>query len=116
MALAKDAGLIDDRTFARLWIEDRVLYRPLSRRAIARELSEKGVPDPIAEKALADGYPASMEKELIWRLAGERYERLSGVESEKRDRRTVGYLARRGFALGLAHDVVRQLAKGETDE
>lgn len=108
--------MIDDSAFARLWVGDRVQNHPLSRRAVARELEEKGVPKPIAEAALAEHYPAPMEKDLIWRLARERYERLSGVDPVKRERRTVGFLTRRGFSLGLACGVVRQLAKEETDE
>jgi regulatory protein len=115
LALAKDAGMIDDSAFARLWVGDRVHHHPLSRRAVARELEEKGVPKSIAEAALAEHYPPPMEKDLIWRLARERYERLSGVDQVKRERRTVGFLTRRGFSLGLACGVVRQLAKGETD-
>ena len=116
IALAKDAGLLDDRAFARLWVGDRTQHRPLSRWVVARELQEKGVPGPIVEAALAEGYPPSMEKELLWRLARERYERLNGLDQVKRERRTIGYLTRRGFSFGLARGVVIQLAKGEVDD
>ncbi len=116
IGLAKDAGLIDDRTFARLWIEDRILHHPLARDAVARELHEKGVPKTIATPALVEHYPEHVEKELVWKLARERYERLAGVEEEKRDRRTLSFLTRRGFRLGLSREIVRRLAKGELDE
>lgn len=114
--MAKEAGLLDDRAFARLWVGDRTQHRPLSRWAVARELQEKGVPGPIAEAALEEGYPSSMEKDLLWRLARERYDRLSGLDQVKRERRTIGYLTRRGFSFGLARAVVRQIAKGEADD
>jgi len=116
IGLAKDAGLIDDRTFARLWIEDRVLHHPLARDAVARELREKGVPEAIVASGLTDFYPEHLEKEFVWKLARERYERLAGVEEEKRSRRTLGFLTRRGFRLGLSREIVRRLAKGEFDE
>ena len=116
IGLAKDAGLIDDRVFARLWIEDRILHHPLARDAVARELREKGVPEAIATSALVEFYPEHLEKELVWKLARERYERLAGVEEEKRDRRTLSFLTRRGFRFGVSREIVRRLAKGDFDE
>jgi len=107
--------MIDDRAFARLWIEDRILHHPLARDAVTRELREKGVPDAIASEALGELYPEHLERELILRLARERYERLAGVGEEARDRRTLSYLTRRGFPFGLSGEIVRQLAKGERD-
>ena len=115
LTLAKDGGLIDDRSFARLWVGERTANRPLSRQAVTRELLEKGVPNDIALAAVTDGYPDSLEKELLWRLARERYERLSGVDREKRERRTIGYLTRRGFSVSLVRSVVSRIADGGSD-
>lgn len=108
--------MIDDRLFARLWTEDRVLYHPLSREAVARELHDKGVAPELAQAALAEVYPEPEEKKLAWQLARERYERLSGLDEAKRERRTIGFLTRRGFAFGLAREIVRRLSRGEIDD
>jgi len=116
VSVAKEAGLIDDRVFARLWIEDRVLYHPLARDAVARELSEKGVAPSLVEAALQETYPEGEERKLAWRLAQERYERLADLDDVKRERRTLGFLTRRGFAFGLAREIVRRLARGEHNE
>lgn len=116
IGVAKEAGLIDDQTFARLWTEDRVLYHPLSRDAVIRELQEKGIAPQHVDKALRDAYPEEKERALAWSLARERYEHLRNVDEAKRERRTVGFLTRRGFAFGLSREIVRQLARGETDE
>jgi len=108
--------MIDDRGFAKLWVEDRILYRPLARDAIARELRDKGVEDSIVQSALAELYPSSKERELAWRLARERRERLGRLDEETRERRVLGYLTRRGFAFDLSREIVRRLDKGEIDE
>jgi len=108
--------MIDDRAFARLWIEDRTRYHPLARDAVARELRDKGVPEAVAVSALAELYPIEREKELVCTLARERYERLAGAEREARDRRTLGYLTRRGFPFALSREVVRRLGEGDPDE
>ena len=106
---AVDAGLIDDEVFTRLWIEDRILHSPRSRRAVERELLEKGIDRGLVVKSLAERYPESKEKELLWQLARERFERLANLEREARERRTFGYLARRGFPPGQAKGIIRQL-------
>jgi len=108
--------MIDDCAFARLWIDDRILHHPLSRDAVARELEDKGVAKTIATAALTERYPQVTERELVWRLARERYARLAGTDAEARARRTAGFLTRRGFPFGLAREVVRQLERGEDDE
>ena len=105
------AGMIDDRLFAKLWVDDRVLHRPISRRALSLELSERGVPRDLAVAAMREGYPAELEPELAWKAAEARYERLSRVEEEKRLRRTFDYLIRRGFSSGLAREAIRRLEK-----
>lgn len=105
---ALEAGLLDDRAFARLWVVDRVEHRPLARSAVARELREKGVPPAIAESALAEAYPPELERKLIWRLARERLHRLAGIEPEARERRTIGYLTRRGFSFSEVRGIVAQ--------
>lgn len=102
-------GLLDDRLLAKLWIDDRLLYRPLSRRAIALELKDKGIASGIIEPLLAEAYPPEREQRIALELAVERYERLDPSTPERRARRTVDYLARKGFSRSLAIDIVRGL-------
>jgi len=107
---AQQAGLIDDRLFAKLWVEDRMANRPLARRAIVRELREKGVDPALVEQAVRTGYPESKEPEVALRLAQSRYERLRALpDKEKRMRRLLGFLDRRGFGRDLAYRIVKQL-------
>ena len=111
---AQEAGLIDDRLFAKLWVEDRMTNRPLARRAIVRELREKGVDPALVEQAVRAGYPESKEPEVALRLARARFERLASLgDAEKRVRRMLGFLDRRGFARDLAYRIVRQLEQEE---
>jgi len=111
---ARQAGMIDDRLFAKLWVEDRMLHRPLARRAVSQELRRKGVDAPLVEQALQDGYPVSREPEVALRLARMRFERLQTVaDPEKRTRRVLGFLDRRGFSRDLALRVVRQVEQEE---
>lgn len=111
MSLAIEAGLLDDRAFANLWVTDRVEHRPLARSAVARELQEMGIPPALAQAAMAKCYPPELERELAWRLARERFDRLRTVDPAKRERRTIGFLTRRGFRFSAARGIVSQLGR-----
>jgi len=112
---AEAAGLLDDTLFARLWVEDRLLYHPLSRRAVKRELAEKGITTETSEQVMEDLYPPEKEKPLALELAQARLERYRGLGQQRRMRRTIAYLTRRGFAFSLASHVVRMLVEELSD-
>ena len=101
------AGLLDDRLFAKLWVEDRLLYHPLSRRAITQELAEKGIAPEIANELLEERYPPEKEKEIALKLAQTRLARYENLDRDRRIQRTIAFLTRRGFNISLATRVVR---------
>ena len=116
MSLAIEAGLLDDRAFANLWVTDRVEHRPLARAAVARELQEMGIPPALAQAAMTKNYPPELERELAWRLARDRFERLRSVDPVKRERRTIGFLTRRGFQFSVSRGIVSRLSKQEHEQ
>jgi regulatory protein len=113
---ALDAGLLDDRTFAKLWVTDRLWHHPLSRAAMAQELHDKGIDRSIIDATLGELYPAVREVEVARGLAATRLERLRGIDPDRRRNRTANHLIRRGFRRGLAFDVIRQIEKEIEDE
>lgn len=113
---AEAAGLLDDTLFARLWVEDRILHHPISRRAVERELAEKGIAPETVEQMLQALYPPEKEKQLALQVGQARYERYQGLTQVQRTRRTVAYLTRRGFSLGTAKSIVRALEVQEAKE
>ncbi|MGD8244491.1 MAG: RecX family transcriptional regulator, partial [Anaerolineae bacterium] len=48
----KRAGLVDDREFARYWVENRARFNPRGRRGLRHEMRQKGVPREIIDEAL----------------------------------------------------------------
>lgn len=113
---ALDAGLLDDRTFTKLWVTDRLWHHPLSRAAMAQELHDKGIDPAIIDATLGELYPAVREVEVARDLAETRFERLRRIDPDRRRNRTVNHLVRRGFRSGLAVDVVRQIEKEIEDD
>ncbi len=111
-----DAGLLDDRAFAKLWVTDRLWHHPLSRAALGQELRDKGIESSIIAAELEAQYPAVREVEVARELATARFERLRTVDPERRRDRLVGYLMRRGFRRTLVLDIVRQIEREAEDD
>jgi regulatory protein len=112
---AEVAALLDDRLFAKLWVEDRLLYHPLSRRAVTQELAEKGIAPEITNEMLEERYPPGKEKEIALKLAQTRLARYQNLDQDRRIRRTVAFLTRRGFNVSLATRVVRVVIERLSD-
>ncbi len=100
------AGFVDDAAFARSWVEGRQRGKGLASRALAMELRRKGVDDEIAREALAEIDPEA-ERQAAHRLVQTRLRSMQGLDDQVRTRRLVGMLARKGYAPGLAFEVVR---------
>ncbi len=104
------AGWIDDRRFARLWIEDRMAVRPRGTRALRAELRGRGVAPDIIEAALGGLIPPEREDGVALDQARRRVERLRNLPPDVARRRLVGWLQRRGFGGGAIARALRMLA------
>lgn len=84
-------GLLDDKKFARAFVNDRQLLRPTSRRKITAELKKKRVPGEIIDKVMSESEQS------------DRTALLGIIESKRRqtkyqdDLKLMQYLARQGF-------------------
>lgn len=106
-------GLIDDAAFVALYVRDRISHRPMGSRRMVNELYLKGIPreraGPLIEAALQD--EAVDERSLAVRVAEQKYGTLSARQEPTAvlKRRLRDHLASRGFAPGLAREVVDSL-------
>lgn len=101
----KRSGLVDDETFARLWVETR-MKRPLGRNRLRRELKKKGVDDKWIEAALERACQGYDEKEVVRDLVRQKMKRMHSLETDKIKARLFGYLVRRGFPQGLVVETI----------
>lgn len=98
VARLERSQLVDDRRFARAWVGNRTEFRPRSRRALAFELAQKGVPGDAIDSALAGVSDEAQAEKLAWKQA-RRYRDLPWEEFR---RKMVAYLSRRGFNYEVA--------------
>ncbi|MEA3356138.1 MAG: regulatory protein RecX [Candidatus Bipolaricaulota bacterium] len=113
---AMEAGLLDDRLFTELWVEERLNHRPLARRAIRRELEAKGITPEIIDGVMSRLYPPEREPPIAIELAQRRLARYRGLDDQRKVRRTISYLTRRGFPLFMSKKIVRTLLQQENND
>ncbi|MBE9500508.1 recombination regulator RecX [Streptomyces sp. GKU 257-1] len=115
LARFEDVGLIDDAAFAAAWVDSRHHSRGLARRALARELRTKGVDSTVIDEAVGR-LDSDSEEETARVLVARKLRSTRGLDREKRLRRLVGMLARKGYSEGLALRVVRRALEEEGED
>ncbi|NYE69338.1 regulatory protein RecX [Microlunatus parietis] len=110
----EEVGLVDDRGFARDWVESRQSRRQLSRSAIRRELTAKGVDRDHIDEALAE-VDDSDELGAARALAEKKVRSMSKLEPQVRYRRLAGALARRGFPSHVTTQVLDEVLSDQSD-
>jgi regulatory protein len=103
----RQTGLIDDRAFARLWVENRTTFRPRSKRALQAELKRKG----INPEALGEALSEANDADNAYRLALQRAQRLKALPRLEFRQKLGGYLARRGFDFDTLAPILERVWK-----
>jgi regulatory protein len=101
----RGAGLIDDESFARDWVDGRQSRSPRSRRLLASELSAHGIGRRILETAVAELDDA----ESAYRAAERRAGSLQSLPYPEFRQRLSGFLLRRGFDYDTVRKTVARL-------
>jgi regulatory protein len=99
------AGLMDDRAFARYWVEDRERFKPKGAYALRSELRQKGLSDTVIASALED----LDEEESAYRAAQQRVARWGHLDYQPFRQKLGAYLRRRGFAFETIEAVITRV-------
>lgn len=99
-------GLLDDKRFANLWIENRNEFRPRSHRMLALELRKKGISEDIISQVLEN---TTADEELAHKAAQKQIRRYMTLEWQEFRRKLGSFLARRGFSYETVDLTVHQI-------
>jgi regulatory protein len=99
-------GLLDDKRFANLWIENRNEFRPRSHRMLALELRKKGISEDIISQVLEN---TTADEELAHKAAQKQIRRYMTLEWQDFRRKLGSFLARRGFSYETVDLTVHQI-------
>ncbi len=106
------ADLLDDREFARYWVDNRARFNPRGLRGLRYELRRKGVAHDVIDDALAAFDVQAAARKAV--NAGAR--RLSREAPPDFRRKLKAYMARRGFSYGLIKPLVEEKLEERRDE
>jgi regulatory protein len=105
--------LLDDTKFAHIFVRDRLSRKPVGRALLRRTLQEKGIPPNVVEQVLRDHISEEDQEKAAEQIASRRlrlakasFDRLA---PERRRKRLLEYLLRRGFSNEIAHRTVRTI-------
>jgi len=102
-----EVGLVDDEAYALTLVRSQQAGRGLAKRALARELHNKGIEDDLADAALASISDAD-ERDRARALVDKKLHAMHGLGIEVQARRLAGMLARKGYSPSLAYAVIRE--------
>ncbi len=101
-----EKNLLDDHQFAEFWVENRLAFRPKSRRALRQELRQKGVEDEIIENVIQE---IKSEDDIALNAGLKYLHRMEPMDRYLFKQRMGGYLARKGFTLETIGNVLPAL-------
>jgi regulatory protein len=104
----QNAGLVDDVSFAKAWVENRNTFRPRSGSVLRMELRRKGLDDEVIQSTLTD---AVDEEKLAYEAARKQARRYASLEWPDFRKKLGGFLARRGFSYHILAPVVSEVWK-----
>ncbi len=105
VARLKERGLLDDLAFARFWKENRVAFRPRTKRLLEQELRRKGVAPDVIEEVSTD----VDDGEEAYRAGLRKTRSLPITDYQVFRRRMMTFLRGRGFGYGTASQTARRL-------
>lgn len=111
----KRLKFLNDKEFARMWMENRIRTRPIGRYRLYQELIQKGIDRELIEETLSN-YKEEKEielaRELVQKKSKRSYRNLDQVTAQ---RRLYGFLQRRGFSYDTIQEVMEELRGVEND-
>jgi len=93
----REQNLSDDLAFAQFWKDNRLSFRPKSKRLIARELRDKKVDAEIIEQVTED----IDDEAIAYKLGSSRLASLAHLDYPDFYRRLSSYLVYRGFSYEI---------------
>lgn len=92
LARLRDYGYVDDLAFARGWVENRRLLKPVSKRRLILELRQKHIADDIARQVLEED--ETSDRDTLRQLVERKRKQTRYADDQK----LMQYLVRQGYS------------------
>lgn len=111
----KRLKFLNDKEFARMWVESRIKTRPMGRYRLEQELIQKGIDRELIEKVLSnyrEEEEIKLARELAQRKLKRSYRNLDEVTTK---RRLYSFLQRRGFSYDTIQEAMKEIRRTENE-
>lgn len=106
----KAKHILDDKSFARMWVESKMRSSPRGDLLFKKELLQKGVSREIIESVLSE--KKGSEGEIIKELVYKKLHTLIDLPPEKVRKKLFDFLVRRGFSFDMIENVLNEVLPG----
>lgn len=103
----KKEGLLNDREFARAFIETRKRLKPKGKRLLFWELKQKGIDEEVIKEFLEKEYNKGEELLSVMGLINKKVKTYKNLPKEKRAQRLIQFLLRRGFDWDVIQEAIK---------
>lgn len=111
----KEQKILNDQKLVQETVHWAVQSKKYGRRKVYLQLKKRGIATGEIEEAL-DTFPKEAEHDTALMLAEERWEKLKGVDFQKRKKRLYDFLINRGFDFELSREIVKEMQPNESNE
>ncbi|MFM8179288.1 MAG: regulatory protein RecX [Candidatus Kapaibacterium sp.] len=115
MEFCEEFGLIDDVSFARMYVRDALTLRSLSPSRLRSDLVRKGVAREVAEEAVRAGFGEEDVSRIALDAAIRKQRAVAYRTPEKQRAAVVSFLQRRGFSWTVIRSVMSAVFSEDTN-
>ncbi|WP_141705306.1 RecX family transcriptional regulator [Vulcanibacillus modesticaldus] len=103
----KDERLLDDKLYAKQFINQRINSNPKGRKLLAYEMKNRGLSDTVIGDTLEE-IDDNLEYEMAVKLTEKKLKQLKGQNRTEVQRKLAAYLGRRGFSYNTINRILQE--------
>jgi len=104
----KDLKYINDESYAKSYLQSKILRKPEGKRVLKMKLADKGIPKEIAENILSEQYPPETETEKAAELLRKYEKKVRAKTPAEKKQKCFRFLLSKGFDFDTVNEVLRQ--------
>lgn len=108
ISLLEDQKYIDDKAYAKFFIDIKLSSKPMGKRLLQNKLSEKGIDKETTEMILTENYTEDKEIESARILLRKYSSKIKGKDEHIKKQKCYRYLISRGFSFDIVNIVVNK--------
>ncbi|HWQ81568.1 MAG TPA: RecX family transcriptional regulator [Ignavibacteria bacterium] len=104
----KDLKYINDESYAKSYLQSKILRKPEGKRVLKMKLADKGIPKEIAENIISEQYPPETETEKAAELLKKYEKKVRAKTPVEKKQKCFRFLLSKGFDFDTINEVLRQ--------